>query len=79
MFTGSCSPDSASATIPAIEVVDVAEASGSALPSPNTVSGLPASAWRTKVGIARPSWARMRGPYVLKMRTIAVSTPCWRW
>jgi hypothetical protein len=34
---------------------------------------------RTNVGIARPSWGRMRGPYVLKMRAIHVSTPCWRW
>ena len=30
-------------------------------------------------GIARPSCGRIRGPYVLKIRTIAVSTPCWRW
>jgi hypothetical protein len=28
-----------------------------------------------KVGIARPSYGRIRGPYVLKMRTIAVSAP----
>ena len=32
-----------------------------------------------KFGIARPSFGRMRGPYVLKIRTIEVSTPCWRW
>ncbi len=31
-------------------------------PSPNTVSGSPFSAWRMKVGIARPSVSRMRGP-----------------
>jgi preprotein translocase subunit SecG len=27
----------------------------------------------------RPSCGRMRGPYVLKIRTMHVSTPCWRW
>ena len=27
----------------------------------------------------RPSCSRMRGPYVLKMRTMRVSTPCERW
>ena len=32
-----------------------------------------------KFGIARPSCERMRGPYVLKMRTIEVSTPCAEW
>ena len=47
--------------------------------TPNTVTGFPSSAWRRNVGIARPSLARMRAPYVLKMRTIAVSTPCCRW
>jgi hypothetical protein len=31
-------------------------------PSPATVNGSPASACRTKVGIARPSSERMRGP-----------------
>ena len=29
--------------------------------------------------MARPSFDRIRGPKVLKMRTIPVSTPCWRW
>ncbi len=45
------------------------------LPSPATVSGSPASACVTKVGTARPSSGRIRGPWVLKIRTIAVSTP----
>ena len=44
--------------------------------SPATVIGSPASPWRTNVGIARPSWGRIRGPYVLKIRTMPVSTPC---
>ena len=48
-------------------------------PSPKTVIGRSCSAWRMNVGIARPSCGRIRGPYVLKIRTIAVSTPCWRW
>src|SRR5438876_844176 len=30
-------------------------------------------------GIARPSLRRMRGPKVLKMRTMRVSMPCVRW
>ena len=54
MFTGSCTPDSASATRPRIrsstkQKLRVCE------PSPNTVSGLSVSAWRRKVGTARPS------------------------
>jgi len=40
------------------------------------VSGLPASAWLRKFTDARPSFFRIRGPYVLKMRAIDVSTPC---
>ncbi len=28
---------------------------------------------------ARPSLRRMRGPYVLKMRAMHVSTPCCWW
>ena len=32
------------------------------LPSPKTVSGLSWSAWRRKVGIARPSWGLIRAP-----------------
>src|SRR5205807_10345051 len=39
------------------------------------VSGSPASACVMNCGTARPSSLRMRGPYVLKMRTIRVSTP----
>ena len=31
-----------------------------------------------KAGMARPSFGLMRGPNVLKMRTIVVFTPCWR-
>ena len=30
-----------------------------------------------KFGIARPSFGRIRGPYVLKIRMIAVLTPCF--
>jgi hypothetical protein len=48
------------------------------LPSPATVIGWPVSAWLAKAGIARPSFGRMRGPCVLKIRTIAVSTSCVR-
>ena len=36
--------------------------------------GLRSIAWRTNVGIARPSCGRMRGPYVLKMRATRMST-----
>ena len=32
------------------------------LPSPNTVTGCPQSAWVMKAGMARPSLSRMRGP-----------------
>ena len=32
-----------------------------------------------KFGIARPSSRRMRGPNVLKMRTMRVSSPWYRW
>ena len=28
---------------------------------------------------ARPSFRRIRGPYVLKIRAMHVSTPCWVW
>ena len=38
----------------------------------------PTGTW-TKMEIARPSWGLIRAPKVLKIRTIAVSTPCWRW
>ena len=74
-FTGRCSLDSARSTIPRMrsstkQKLRVCE------PSPNTVTGLPSSDWRKKVGIARPSFARIRGPYMLKIRTIAVFTPC---
>ena len=34
-------------------------------PVPCTVMGSPRSAWRMNVGTARPSSARIRGPYVL--------------
>ena len=78
MFTGSCTSDSASEMSPRTrsstkQKLRVWE------PSPNTVSGLSVSAWRRKVGMARPSCGRIRGPYVLKIRTMQVSTPCWRW
>jgi hypothetical protein len=36
------------------------------------------SACDAKVGIARPSFGRIRGPCVLKIRTMEVSTPCVR-
>ena len=48
------------------------------LPSPATVIGRPVRACVAKAGIARPSFGRIRGPWVLKIRTIAVSTPCVR-
>ena len=32
-----------------------------------------------KVGTARPSSHRMRGPYVLKIRTMRTGTPKVRW
>ena len=32
-----------------------------------------------KFDTTRPSRGRMRGPYVLKMRTIRVSIPWYRW
>src|SRR5262249_23699501 len=47
-------------------------------PSPNTVSGPPPTPWVTNAGTARPALARMRGPNVLKIRTIRVSTPWYR-
>ena len=77
MLTGVCSPEKARRTRPSMRSLTkqndlVWE------PSPNTVSGLPAIAWLRKVGTARPSLGRIRGPYVLKIRAIAVSTPCWR-
>jgi hypothetical protein len=61
MLTGSCSSDSARAIRPRTksstkQKLRVWE------PSPNTVSGLSSSAWRRKVGTARPSLGRMRGP-----------------
>ena len=40
------------------------------VPSPNTVIGSPASAWRTKVGTTIPYWPVCRGPTVLKNRTM---------
>src|SRR6266849_3579358 len=40
------------------------------LPSPNTVIGSPARAWRTKLGITMPYWPVWRGPTVLKNRTM---------
>lgn len=46
-------------------------------PSPKTVRGSPASAWLMSEGTIRPSFARIRGPYVLKIRTMRVSTP-WK-
>jgi hypothetical protein len=48
-------------------------------PVPCTVIGSPRSAWLMKVGMARPSSGRIRGPYVLKIRTMAVSSPWKRW
>ena len=42
---------------------------------PNTVIGSPRRAWSMKFGMARPSCRRIRGPNVLKIRTIRVSTP----
>ena len=48
-------------------------------PSPNTVIGAPVSACPMKAGIARPSFNRMRGPNVLKIRTMRVSIPWARW
>ena len=58
---GMCSPDSArrirprtrSSTKQKLPVCD---------PSPKTVSGFSSSAWRMKVGMARPSCGRIRGP-----------------
>ena len=38
-------------------------------PSPNTVTGLPPSAWRRKVGIARPSFARIFNSFGPRMRS----------
>jgi hypothetical protein len=49
------------------------------VPVPCTVNGTPRSAWLMNVGIARPSSGRIRGPYVLKIRTMAVSSPWNRW
>ena len=34
-------------------------------------------AWFRNVTEARPSLRRIRGPYVLKIRAMQVSTPCW--
>ncbi len=47
----------------------------SAVPSPYTVTSSPRSACMMKFGTTRPSSVRMRGPNVLKMRTMRVSTP----
>jgi hypothetical protein len=44
-------------------------------PSPATVIGSFLSACLMNVGIARPSFGLIRVPWVLKMRTIPVSTP----
>src|SRR2546421_378735 len=49
------------------------------VPSPKTVRGCPASDCRMNVETARPSLGRIRGPYVLKILTMHVSTPCWPW
>ena len=40
------------------------------VPSPNTVIGSPASAWRTKFGMTIPYCPVWRGPTVLKKRTM---------
>jgi hypothetical protein len=45
------------------------------VPLPCSVIGWPRSAWVMKVGTARPSSGRIRGPYVLKIRTMPTSTP----
>jgi len=50
--------------------------SGYSGPLPATVRGWPDNACLMNVGMARPSAGRIRGPNVLKMRTIAVSIPC---
>ena len=44
-------------------------------PLPKIVTSSPLSACAMKFGTARPSLTRMRGPYVLKMRTIFASSP----
>ncbi len=56
-------------------VIDIANGPGLESVT-GTVTGAPASACRMNVGIARPSRARVRGPKVLKIRTILVSTRC---
>ena len=51
------------------DVGDVREARD-CVPSPKTVIGSPASAWRTKFGITMPYCPVWRGPTVLKKRTM---------
>ena len=41
-------------------------------PSPYTVMGWPLRAWLMNAGSARPPFTPLRGPYVLKMRTMPV-------
>jgi hypothetical protein len=44
------------------------------VPSPYTVIGWPASAWRTKFGITMPYMPVWRGPTVLKRRATTVGS-----
>ncbi len=48
-------------------------------PSPKIVTSSLRRAWLMNAGTARPSLTRMRGPYVLKIRTIFASSPWNRW
>ena len=61
MLTGSWTSDSASATSPRTRS-STKQKQRVCEPSPNTVSGLSASAWSRNVGTARPSLGRIRGP-----------------
>jgi hypothetical protein len=61
MLTGRCWPDSASRISPSTRS-ETKQKDRVCAPSPKTVIGRSCSAWRRKVGIARPSCGRMRGP-----------------
>ena len=78
MFTGSFSFESISRMIPSTRSVMYVKLRVW-FPSPKTVTSSLRSACDMNAGTARPSLTRMRGPYVLKMRTILVSSPWNRW
>ena len=78
MLTGSCTSGLGQQHEAADQVVDVAEAARLA-----SRRRTPSPACRSAPGAGRSGsrgrrCGRMRGPFVLKMRAMQVSTPCWR-